>query len=123
MKSHANWGHASATQLRRVLVDPDGGMSHLVNHVDKALETWGACRAFDKAPHIPIAGTTTVSAFNEKVQVDLLFLDDLIVVRAMDVFSKYSLLRPAHSKKPQEPCDVFCAGCNFPSYVHPDGRG
>ena len=96
MKLHANWGHASATQLKRVLVDSDGGMSHLVNQVDQVLETCDVCRAFDKAPHIPIAGTTTVSAFNEKVQVDLLFLGDLIVAHAMDVFPKYSLLHPAH---------------------------
>ena len=39
MKSHANWGHSSATQLKRALVDSGGGMSHSVNHVDAALET------------------------------------------------------------------------------------
>ena len=50
----------------------------------------------------PIAGTTTASAFNEKVQVDLLSLDDLVVAHAMDVFSKYSLLHPAQPKNPQE---------------------
>ena len=85
-------------------------MSHLVNHVDKALETCDVCRAFDKAPHIPIAGPTAVSAFNEKVHVDLLSLGDLVMARAMDVFSKYSLLRPAQSENPQEVWDAFCAG-------------
>ena len=85
-------------------------MSHLVNQVDKVLETSDVCRAFDKAPHIPIAGTTAVSAFNEKVEVDLPFLDDLIVVHAMDVFSKYPLLHPAQFKNPQKVWDVFCAG-------------
>ena len=73
------------------------------------LETCDACRAFDKAPHVPIAGTTTVSSFNKKVQVDLLLLDDPIVVYAMDVFSKYSLLRLAQSENPQEAWGVFCA--------------
>ena len=85
-------------------------MSHLANHVDKALETCDVCRASDKAPRIPIAKATTVSACNETVQVDLLFLDDHIVARAMDVFSKYSLLRPAQSENPQEVWDAFCAG-------------
>ena len=61
MKVHANWGHASATQFERVLIDSDGGMSHLVNQVDQVLETCDVCRAFDKAPRIPIAGTTSVS--------------------------------------------------------------
>ena len=81
MELRANWGRASATQLRRVSVDSDGVMSHLVNHVDTALETYDVCRAFDKAPHIPIAGATAVSACNEKVQVGPLFLDELIVTR------------------------------------------
>ena len=71
MKLRAKWGHASATQLRRVLVDSESGMSHLVSQVGQVLETCDVCRAFDKAPHIPIAGAATVSAFNEKVQVDL----------------------------------------------------
>ena len=97
MKLHAFWGHASATQLERVLVDSAGGMSHLVNQVGQVPETCDVCRALDKAPHIPMAGTTTVSAFNEKVQVDFLFLGDLIVVHAMDVFSKNSLLHLAQS--------------------------
>ena len=39
MKLHANWGHASANQLKRILVDSDSGMSHLVARVDSVLET------------------------------------------------------------------------------------
>ena len=85
-------------------------MSHLVNHVDAASETCDVCWAFDKAPHIPIAGTSTVSAFNEKIQVDLLFLDDLIAVHGVDVFSRYPPLRLVQSKNPKEAWDVFCAG-------------
>ena len=48
--------------------------------------------------------------FNEKVQVDLLFLGDLVVAHAMDVFSKYSLLHPAQSKNSQEDWGVLGAG-------------
>ena len=77
-------------------------MPHLANRVNQVLETCDVCGAFDKAPHVPIAGTATVSAFNEKVQADLLFLDDLIVAHAMDVFSKYS-------ENPQEVWGVSCA--------------
>ena len=109
MKLHANWGHASVTQLRRRLADSGGGMSHLVNHVDAVL---------DKAPHFPIAASSRVSASNEKIQVDLLFLEDLIVARAMDGFSRYSSLRPVQSKNPQEIRDVFSAGW-LETFGHP----
>ena len=109
MSLHTNWGHASANQLKRFLVDSDDGMSHLVAHVDGVLENCEVCRAFDEAPHPQIAGTSYVSCFNEKVQMDLLILDDVIVVHAMDVFSKYSLFYRVKSKNPQDVWDVFCA--------------
>ena len=76
------------------IVDSDGGMSHLATHVDAALGDCDVCRVFDKAPHVPIAGTSAVSVFNVKVQVDLLFLGELVVAHAMDVSSRFSLLRP-----------------------------
>ena len=69
-------------------------MSRLVAHVDGVLGNCEVCRAFDKAPHLPVAGTSSVSCFNERIQVDLLFSGDIIAVHAMDAFSKYSLLHP-----------------------------
>ena len=49
-----------------------------------------------------------MSAFNEKLQIDLLFLDDLVALHVMDMFSKYSLLIPVRSKNPQEVWGAFC---------------
>ena len=37
IKLHVDWGQASASQVKRVLVDSDGGMSHLATHVDAVL--------------------------------------------------------------------------------------
>ena len=65
-------------------------------------------RAFDAAPAIPVAGTSKVSSFNEKVQVDLLFLGDLIALHVLDVFPRYSLLVPVRPKNPEEVWDTFC---------------
>ena len=53
IKSRANWGHASATQLRRVLVDSEGGNMHSVNSAGEVLEQCDVCRFFAKAPHVP----------------------------------------------------------------------
>ena len=77
--------------------------------MDAVVTQCEVCRAFDKAPHLPIAGTSMVAAFNEKLQVDLLFLDDLIVLHIMDVFSKYSVLTPVRSKNPLEVWGAFIA--------------
>ena len=125
MKLHANRGYASATQLKRVPVDSAGGMSHLVNQVGQVLETCDVCRAFDKAPHIPIAGATAVSAFNEKVQVDLLFVDDLVVVHAMDVFRSTPFVARRKPKIPMKSGAFFAlvGWRHLVPQAHSDGRG
>ena len=69
---------------------------------DGDLEQCEVCRAFDKAPHAPIGGTSTVAMFNGKLQADLLFLGVLIALRAIDLSSKHFLLIPARSKNLQE---------------------
>ena len=35
MKLHINWGRSSATQIKRVLVDAEGGAQSLIQHVDE----------------------------------------------------------------------------------------
>ena len=66
----------------------EGDAQSLIRHVDEVAAQRGACKAFEKAPHIPISGTSAVSMFNERLQVDLFFLDDVVTLRIMDVFSK-----------------------------------
>ena len=107
MKLRVSWGRASANQLMRVLKYPESGNSHSVNFVGEGPEHCAVCKAFEKAPHVPIAGTSTVSMFNEKVQVDLAFLEDLIALHAMDMLSEYSLPLLVQWKNPQVR-DVFC---------------
>ena len=86
--------------------------------MDDVLEHCGTCRAFDNAPHVPNVGTPTAEAFNEKAHVDLLFLDDIIALHAMDTSSKNSLLLPDQTKNPQEVSAAPC-GCWLGSFVPP----
>ena len=89
-------------------MDPDRENAHVVSNVGEVLERCGVCCASDKAPHVPIAGTPAVSKFNGKLQEDLSFLDGIIAMRAMDGYSKYSLLAPALSGNLQEVRDAVC---------------
>ena len=75
---------------------------HLANCVDEVSEQRGICRAFDKAPHVPVAGTSTVSMSNGNLQVDLVFPANLIALRAMQISPQYSLIAPARPKNAQE---------------------
>ena len=72
-KLHVDWGHASAHQPRRVLVDSVGEPLNFAPYADEVLEQCDICRACDKDPLIPVAGAATVSSFNSKLPVGLLF--------------------------------------------------
>ena len=43
-----------------------------------------ARQAFEEAPRLPAGGTSSAAAFNKSVRVDLLLLDDIIALHAMD---------------------------------------
>ena len=68
-----------------MLKDSDSGNAHLVNCVDEVPERCEVRRVFDEVPHVPIAGASTASMFSGKVQVDILFLGDIIALRTMDM--------------------------------------
>ena len=70
-KLHVNWGHASSQQLKRAMAEADGRANSLTQYVDEVVSNCDVCRVFDSAPAIPVAGTSSVSAFNEKLQIDL----------------------------------------------------
>ena len=55
-----------------------------------------ACAAFDTAPHLPVAGASSVSAFNRKAQRDSSFSGNLITPHTMDLFSRKRTPRLHH---------------------------
>ena len=60
--------------------------------MDEGVNRCEVFQAFGKAPHLPVEGPPSVSALDEKIQVDLPFSDDNIVLRAMGAYSKYAVL-------------------------------
>ena len=90
-------------------MDSEGNNMHLLTCVDEVLAWCEICQAFEKAPHAPVAGATTVAVFNEKLQAGLPSLDDILALRVMDVFSKNSLLILSRARNPQGVWDAFCS--------------
>ena len=74
-------------------------MAHFSDEVSEQCEI---CRALDKAPLVPISGTSAASGFSGKVQVHLLSLGDAIALLALDVCSMYSFLIPVRFKDPHK---------------------
>ena len=75
--------------------------------MDDVVRGCDVCRVLDVAPSIPASGASSVASISERVQGDLLFLDDFIVLRALDLLPRYSFLVPVRSKKPGEVWDAF----------------
>ena len=106
-KIHVRWGHAAAQQLKRVLFDWESNNSRLITCVYEVFPRREFRQAFEKVPHALAAGTPTVAMSNEELQVGLLFPDDIIASRVMDVSPKYSVLIPVRTKNPREVWDNF----------------
>ena len=102
MKLRVNWGRTSAHHPKRVSADSAGETTGLVSYVDEALDQCVICRVRDEAPHIPIAGTSAVLAFNRKMQVDFVLPNAAIALHAMDFYPNYSPIIPTRSKNPQK---------------------
>ena len=64
---HLNWGHASALQSKRILVDAEGANQRLLDRADAVVHQCQVRHAFEEAPHHPVAGTSSVSAFTGKI--------------------------------------------------------
>ena len=52
-KLHVDWGHASAHQSERLLVDSTRELCGLGSYVDEGLEQCEICCVLDKAPRVP----------------------------------------------------------------------
>ena len=60
-KLHVHWGHASASQIKRILADADGVGTNVLKVVNSAASECEVCMAFEKTPHVPAAGTSSAS--------------------------------------------------------------
>ena len=87
---HSNWGHASAQQLRRILVDAHRASEPAPDVTGEAVTQCDMRQASDKAPRLLAAGATLVSATDENAQDGLPPLGNVIALRAMDLYSKQS---------------------------------
>ena len=106
---HVIRDHWPAPQLKRVFAESDGGKVYLANYADEVSGQCDVCRAFDAAPHVPIAGTSTVSMFDGKLQADSLFLGNLIALNAAGVCPMYSHPAPRRSKCYKGAPAAFCS--------------
>ena len=92
LKVHVSWGRAPAHQLKRFSVDSAGAKQRAMDCVDAVANRREVYQAFEEAPRLRAAGTSSASSFNGKIHVGFRPFGDVMARRAMDMFSKYSIL-------------------------------
>ena len=80
---------------------------HLLTCVREASDPCEVCRAFDQAPHAPMAGTSVVAMINGNLQADLLSLDAIIALHSMGVFLEVFLVVRVRTKNPLQGWGAF----------------
>ena len=80
------------------MTDADGAGVTVLTVAGSGVGECDVRATFGEAPRLPLAGTSLASAFNEKVQADLLFLGSLIAIHSMDLFSRRPMLVFASQK-------------------------
>ena len=88
MKLHVSWGRVYAFWYMGTAIPCD----YLRHPADEVSQQREVCRAFAKAPQIPIAETSSALPLGEKLKVGLPSSGDSIALHAMDMCLKYPLL-------------------------------
>ena len=64
-------------------MDAEGANKRLLAVMNEVVGQCEVRQAFDTAPHLPLAGTSSAPLFKKELQVDLLFLGNVIDLRAV----------------------------------------
>ena len=64
-----NWCRATAHESTQILINAEKARERSLAGVDQVVGTCEAGRASAKGPHLPVAGTSSVSAFDEILEV------------------------------------------------------
>ena len=78
-KLHLRWWHAAAAPMKRILKHA-GMPDSVLNLVDEIVDTCSVCRTWKPPMHASIATASLPLAFNDQVEIDLLFYKKLIIL-------------------------------------------
>ena len=86
---HGSWGRTSSQQLKRILAGAGGKAVRPVPFADEIHRVRDARHAFNLATEIPAAAAPSVASFDARLQVDPLFLDDIVASHAPGLSPRY----------------------------------
>ena len=100
-KLHMRWWHASKQRMHSLLAA--AGVQKLVlDAIEGVVDTCKICRLWKRPTAKSVASLRLSTAFNETVQIDLLFIEQMIVLHAIDECTRWSAGMALKSKKPAD---------------------
>ena len=102
-KLHIRWWHCSATRMITILAQA-GLPENVLSKIKDVCDTCRICRSWTRPTSKAMSHLTQASGFNERVQLDLLFIDTYIIVHLCDEATRFSM---AEVIKTKEPTDIL----------------
>ena len=100
-KLHLRWYHAPATRMKTIL-SRVGVPKETLQLTESVCDTCRICRAWQKPSSKAMGHLSQSEQFNERVQLDLLFVGDYIILHLCDEATRFSVAEIVSSKEPDE---------------------
>ena len=98
-KLHLRWWHASATRMDQIL--RQAGLS-ILPQIKSVVDTCRICRAWKRPSAKSTAHLTQALGFNERAQLDLLFIEGHTILHIVDECTKFSMAEIILNREPTE---------------------
>ena len=97
----------NAAQMKKQMAGARGLPGGILKAIDSACEECTVCLKFARQPGIPVAGHRLTSAFNEHIEMDLLFHGEYAFLHIIDIHTHYNALKLIGSKKTEVVLEAF----------------
>ena len=100
-KLHLRWYHAPPTRMKTIL-SKVGIQNDTLQLVQSVCDSCRICRAWKKPSSKSMTHLQQAEEFNHRVQCDLLFIGDYIIMHCCDEATRFSVAEVIKSKEPEE---------------------
>ena len=100
-KLHLRWYHAPATRMKIILAKV-GVPAEILKLTQDVCDTCRICRAWKRPSSKSATQVTQAEAFNDRVQMDLLYVGEAVIVHLCDEATRFSVADIVKNREPAE---------------------
>ena len=126
-KIHRRYGHATPYQMKKLMNEIGNVPPETYIMCDKVVKNCGVCQLLEAHPPDPNVSHREAAHFCEKIETDLLFVDEDIFILYTDIATKWTLISQIKNKEPQTIWDDLTSNWlhhyGFPEQIISDKGG